>query len=382
MRTPPLWNCALGILIVGTVASWIPGARAAQAPIANAADLDAYLARTPPGASPLDKLSPPARQRVVASFRAGRYSMSDILAELTAAEAADVLALFGLESYVPKPLRPTHRSIGASETPAMTASFAKLTTVYEKHAAPDKVVAIYRHDFEPLQTETKLRALSDGDVALMFRAADTMAGSDESFGAHDLLLDLAELDRRGAAAPAWVVDVYDDLIAQRDFTGARAFRAEHADAALREIPPVRDEMSGLGPTVLTPTGDGGGLIRRSLALDPKAQVVVVAGCHFSKDAALGIESDPTLREAFSQHSVWITPAREDITDPDWAKWNRDHPIAAMNAVERESDWPGIDTWSMPTFYFFRDGHVVSKVIGWETNRDKIVEGFRKAGIQP
>jgi hypothetical protein len=76
------------------------------------------------------------------------------------------------------------------------------------------------------------------------------------------------------------------------------------------------------------------------------------------------------------------PASEDISDPAWAKWNREHPIAAMNAVERESDWPGIDTWAMPTFYFFRDGRVVSKVSGWETHRDKIVDGFRKLGLQP
>jgi len=128
--------------------------------------------------------------------------------------------------------------------------------------------------------------------------------------------------------------------------------------------------------------DDGTLVRRTVTLDPHAQVVVIAGCHFSKDAAEAIETDPVLRPLFSRNTAWITPAGENPADPDLARWNRDHPLAALRTAYRESEWPAIDTWNMPTFYFLRDGRVVAKVVGWQGRRDAVLAGYRALGLAP
>lgn len=36
----------------------------------------------------------------------------------------------------------------------------------------------------------------------------------------------------------------------------------------------------------------------------------------------------------------------------------------MDYIYRQSDWTAIDTWSTPTFYFFRNGRRVGKLSGW------------------
>lgn len=356
------------------------GARAAG-PIGTNADLDRYLAHVAPGESPLDAFSPAAKRRFLASFRQSRPSTADIAAELTAEEGRAVLALFGLEAFVPAEMRVKHLAIGASETPEASARFDALDRIADTPEARAAIVDEYHRAFAPLQTESTLRRASDGDVALAFRAAQLAAEADPDADLHDLTLDLAELERRGVAAPAWIAETYAMLLVRRDVAAARAFREQHPDAGLSPAPGIRDESNGKRPTVLA-LGHDGALIRRTVALDAHAQVVVVAGCHFSKDAAEAIETDAVLRPLFSRNTVWITPAGENPADPELARWNLEHPLAAMSTVYRASEWPVIDTWNMPTFYFLRDGRVAAKIVGWQGHRDAVLAGYREIGLAP
>jgi hypothetical protein len=350
-------------------------------PIKNSAELGDYLARVAPGESPLDHLSPPARHRFLTSFRESRPSTADIAAELTREEARAVLALFGYEAFVPRQLRMKRLAIGATETHEATARFDAIDRAASGPDARSAVAAEYRRAFAPLQTGSTLRRLSDGDVALSFRATQKLVEVDQGAPVDDLVLDLAELERRGVAAPAWITETYHAFVVRRDFERAHAFRARHESASLPALPEIRDESSGDGPTVLAQSGDGA-LVRRTITLDPHAQVVVVAGCHLSKDAAEAIESDAALRSLFSRNTIWITPASEDPADPDIARWNRAHPLAAMSTVYRESEWPAIDSWNMPTFYFLLDGRVAAKVVGWQGHRDAVLAGFHGIGLAP
>ena len=371
---------AIGILlgvIVGCAPASLPAAEKPSTPlIEDSYGLDNYLAKTAPGNSPIDALSSPAKRRFVASFRAGRPSTAELTAELTHDEAFALLALFGYEAATPSHLRPKRLSIGNSETSAASALFDAFDSLLYA-PKPYEAVAAYARDYAPQQSEAMLRKLSDGDLALLARAALLVVSIDAKASTDDVVRDIDELERRGVAAPGWSYDLYNTLLSRRDYTAARNFREHHATMRLPPAPDVRDETSGIGPTVLALHGDGT-LSRRTLLLDPHAQVIVVAGCHFSKDAALAIEKDAILRALFSRQVVWITPATQDPTDPELMRWNREHPLAAMTTVYRESEWPEIDTWNMPSFYFFRDGHLEAKVSGWQP--DKVLDGFRKIGL--
>ena len=359
------------------------GIVALQPRIQSNADLEKYLASVAPGVSPFDRLSAPARTRFLTSFREGRPSTSELVAELTRDEAVAVLELFGYESFVPDHLRSKHYAIGASETPSATRDFGELLQASEAGASEQRTSRVYARRFAPLQTESALKALSDGDLALYFRAAEAVTQDDPASTAkHDLLMDLGELERRGVAAPGWIDQAFKTLIAARDFEAALAFRARHRDAGLAPVPVVRDNVAGGGdPTVLALQPDGS-LIHQSAGIGRGSHIVVIAGCHFSKDAARDIESDPELKDAFANYSSWVAPAQEDLTDPDLIRWNRDHPDAAITTAYRQTEWRGFDVWAIPTFYFLKDGKIEAKVVGWQGHRGGVVEGMRKIGIEP
>jgi hypothetical protein len=77
----------------------------AAAPIRSPADLADYLAHGQVALDPLAALSAPGRARFLASLRFGAegvtaFQSQDVQAELTAAQACRLLALFGLQSTV------------------------------------------------------------------------------------------------------------------------------------------------------------------------------------------------------------------------------------------------------------------------------------------
>jgi hypothetical protein len=245
------------------------------------------------------------------------------------------------------------------------------------------VAQLYASDYAPKQSVPALRTMTDGDVALMFRAALVAVYFDPHVQRLDeARLDLAELERRRAAPPAWFARIYSALVERRDFAEAHRFAAAHPQAKLTTLPPLREAVEGDGPTVLAIESDGRALVHRALALNPSAQVIVVAGCHFAMDAAHDIDADADLKRAFSRNVAWITPSDWNPADADLVRWNRTHPSAPIGVVYRASEWPMIDSWAMPTFYFLREGRVAAKVVGWQGHREDLLAGFRAIGLAP
>jgi hypothetical protein len=100
LAMPPAWPADAGF---PCPLARPPGLDRAAAPIRSPADLADYLARDHGAHDPLAALSAPARARFVASLRFGphgatAFQSEDLQAELTAAQAWRLLALFGLQA--------------------------------------------------------------------------------------------------------------------------------------------------------------------------------------------------------------------------------------------------------------------------------------------
>ena len=113
--------------------------------------------------------------------------------------------------------------------------------------------------------------------------------------------------------------------------------------------------------------DGGKkLERKSIDLGKGGTIVVVASplCHFCQRAIRSIEGDAVLRPLFREHALWMVPPDESTSISTVATWNRLHPNEEMEFAYRRDEWPMVERWETPVFYFFKDGRVVSKVAGW------------------
>jgi hypothetical protein len=145
------------------------------------------------------------------------------------------------------------------------------------------------------------------------------------------------------------------------------------------LPQLVDQSQGQIPTELLV--DSASLIRRAIPMTG-AQIIVIAHskCHFSAAAMKAIESDELLAEVFTHHARWLVPqeaSAELESVPHGAK-----PGFQYTLAYNRSEFPMIDSWATPTFYFLDGPRVVEKVVGWprEGRKKELIDAARAIGL--
>ncbi|OOG60034.1 hypothetical protein [Rhodanobacter sp. C03] len=371
------------------------------APITSTEALARYLRDTPAGDSPLDKLPTGAKKRFLSSLEFGSkglggFDTSDLQAELDDAQIHQVLLLFGAESYASQ----LHGAPSAHRTCAIPSDcpesrierrFDRLNELehsLDRQRIPDqekgrKLASAYRKLFAAEQTPDELKIVSNSDLKLLYRAADTASlWSSEAVFLRDMASDHDELQRRGMTTAADVMRLHAKLVTKRQFAEADALASKYPAAELRPLPALQDRVkpNHQGPTLLTVNPLGTVMQRRPFDIDAPVQIVVVAGCHFAADAARDIHADPALDRIFKQHAIWLGSQNEKLGDV--SEWNREHPGQPMNIAWQDSEWSMLDSWAMPTFYIFQHGKLVNKFSGWshETEPRQLRAALHQVGL--
>lgn len=375
----------------------LPSASAAAPPLQSRAELDVWL-KNAEHPTPLDALPPLARQRFLDSLGFGSggvstFSLGELQLELTPSQASAVLSLFGLENYAavidtrlsegetwPVPARPSRieREYDALERESR-----------EKGLARDKLEARYVSQFHSLFTEPSLRALTLRDLTHVMLAAQLVGRTtlDPDYSS-DISAAVQELERRGKATKPDLRAAYDGLLIARRFDEASRVAAQHPDADLPTVPSVNDALppDTRSPTLWRFDSSGRSLVRTAADLAP-AQILVVAGCHFSQDAAEDIGKDPVLGPLFTKHARWLfpPPGSEDLDAA--REWNRKFAHAPVGMLHARDEWPLLpEPWVMPTFLFVGDGEVVEQLKGWPRNpasmRQPLIDAARRLGLLP
>lgn len=225
----------------------------------------------------------------------------------------------------------------------------------------------YDQLFSSIQNSPELRMQSSQDVDLLFRAAyDALFYTFDKKYIDYMLADLRLLDDRHHSIARYHIDLYRSFIRVREFGGARKFASEHQ--VTHDNLPIILHKDGRdhNPSELVLSSDERVLTRRNIELSPGPQIVVIGHplCHFSQNATKFIEESPELYNVFLKHSRWIMPQDGVLSTNVVARWNKHHPAFFMTYIYRQSDWPVIDAWGTPSFYFFADGRLVGKLTGW------------------
>ena len=355
-----------------------------------------------PAPSPLDALSPGARERLPASLSFSERGLSglnptDFRMDLEPAQCRAALAMF-LED--PDEYADAVCSAGPRERAAAAQRKAGISEV-ERHynrfylrsmeIKPSndidraRAIAAAHAEEMPALDAARLRAASDGDLHLLLRAAlEAASGSSDSTLGETAQYIFAEYERRGPVAPAEVAHVFNLLLAAHRFDDAARFATQHPDAGLPPLPEFDQDLRVDAPSVWEYDGDSK-LVRRAVGLDP-VQIIVTAGCHFSADAAEDISADPVLGPVFQHHARWLSdaPGREDMAA--LGEWNRKFPKAQMTPIYERSEWAMFPVWRMPVFHIVRNGKIIESVSGWPRNpaenREPLIAALKRAGLLP
>lgn len=362
--------------VQGGAATSSTDAGAVSAVIQTPSELASYLKTTPVNESPLSLLPAGARKRFLDTLVWGRkglggFDTADLEQYLTDTQIREVLTLFDAQGH-PSVLHGraqqlTEAQRNAPETP-LEVAFNEFYFAHAEAARGEDGVSgttAYDHLFAPWQHPRKLAKLDDSDVGLLFRAANTSASITHAVrDIDDMRTDLAEPHKRGISTSGQVIAVHAALVAARRFTDANALASAYPAAGVKPLPPLAQAPRAHdgSPTALVMAPDGKSMRREPIDMQVPLRIVVVAGCHFSEDAARAIHANPELDKLFHERAVWLAPENESL--PDVLQWNREFPDQPMQVAWHKNAWPMLDSWLIPTFYVFRHGKLVDQWSGW------------------
>jgi hypothetical protein len=265
-------------------------------------------------------------------------------------------------------------------------AFSRRTTAAAHLADDARATAVgSAYDEQFSASSNVLDQLHDSDLDLVFRAAQAAAFyTRDARHIRDMQSAIDELETRGLASRRHYMRAQETFIKARRIGEALELSRRHPDDV--EAVPVLREAAGIEPGqptewVVAPARPE--LLRRGVDLRA-TQVLVVSHprCHFSRAAMHDIEADPTLRQVFDAHARWLAPHDGSFSLDAIQRWNGEHPSQTIALAFRREEWPMIDSWETPTFYFLDDGVVVAKVQGWPRGgrRDELLTALRRVGL--
>lgn len=377
-----------------------------SAPIRTQAELQRYLRVTPMQSSPLGLLPPTSRKRFLAKLAFHPHGIAinygEPAAELTHPQIVQLYALFGQpppsDDMGLTPAQQQRRKLERIEdarrrgcVPAecpeseVEQRFDRLEAIAPHFSMPDaQRFAAEKHDYDHLfgdffRDPGMLRNLGDPDLRLLTRAlqAPLYAVPDAEHVAQ-LRQVLEEMQRRGVTDDTDFEDLYAAEIGTRQFAEAAILRKEHPGMRVAALPTfIPEAMPADGhPTALSMNPQSDTMRRQAFDLGAPLRIVIIAGCHFSQDAAQAIEGDAELHPLFAQHSIWLAMPSEPI--PDVLAWDRQFPDMPMHVAWSQDEWSMLPSWAMPTYYVYRHGQLVKQFSGW-FDTAKLKQSLREAG---
>lgn len=232
-----------------------------------------------------------------------------------------------------------------------------------------------------------LHTYSIASLTSLFDAANTAAFySFYPVAVRDMRSIADELRGRNELSDRQAKQVFEALFSARLVPEARRWRQKYAIFFPQPMPEFVDPPGRKKnlPTEWVVEEARNVVERRAVDISSGSSVIVAAHplCHFSQNAIAQIMADPILRKRLEGHVKWLVPQHRNYDLQLVRDWNRDHPAAPMSFAYKFSEWPQMDAWDTPTFYFFRDGHLVAKVAGWPDggNMEKLYKASARAGL--
>lgn len=181
-----------------------------------------------------------------------------------------------------------------------------------------------------------------------------------------LRLILSEKTSRGENVDGFLQNLFRRYVSSRQFKLAANLTQKYPKVKFPNLPHIGVDHSIKGRSLLHLNNSGTKLKHKPFVLQDGGHVVVVSSaiCNPSKRFFNWLDSKVKLKNIFSTHSTWITPAMSDFYLNQTIEHNAKNPSFEMKYSYSEVDWAEISYWGTPTLYFYKDGLLISQLVGW------------------
>ena len=258
----------------------------------------------------------------------------------------------------------------------------------------DKIAAIDRiYETELVRQLNDADKLSDQSLHSAYQAmrlAFFYSRLSEQSHASIIILNLHYLYnllvKRGIATADETKQMYESLITSRQFTEAEFLKESSNESSLPAIPSIQisNQFDKYHPAMYSLDTSKTGLVLHNATLRKKGpQIIIVAECHFARDAASAIANDPVLNQGFIEgNAIWIEGDQADFSTREIYRWNVMFPNHPLSIAYSNPMWTNIKFTASPAFFFFKDGQLISKQEGWssKTSPKLLIKSLASIGV--
>ena len=251
-----------------------------------------------------------------------------------------------------------------------------------------RLEAAYRTSLKPEIAPARLKRLNDKDLGALFDITDKVAFYSESGDvAKDMEGPFLEISNRRLAMKQRVTDFHYVCLLTRRFDAASTLVKKYPEAHLLHPPLIRKSVHFAKTERVFSIADG----VRSVSIEklswkkgPRIIMLSSPTCNPSNQAISDIESDPSLKLLFEAHALLIHSSHDIAELPEIVAWKQKHPSLRNYIAYSSADWPQFKKWGTPTFYFIKDGKILSSFGGWKDpvseSKAALVRGMELIGL--
>lgn len=191
----------------------------------------------------------------------------------------------------------------------------------------------------------------------------------------DISLVVSEMLRRENNDKRPIKWTFKAYLSIRDFENAKKLKSKYNYLPLPLVPKIMsieklkedDNSRILYKLVKTKNV----LLRESFKFQKEGQIIVIGSpyCNPSRKFVSWLKKKPEIESIFSENAVWLMPQDGHLKLESIRKVNENNKNIAYHYVHNESHWPEIDYWGTPSFYFYKNGNLIDKIIGYSDNGD-------------
>lgn len=238
--------------------------------------------------------------------------------------------------------------------------------------------------YQPFQSILEFRPIhefSDKDLEALFEATNLTNFYAMNQGLEKNMFSLVvELQKRSIVAQRHIAATYDALVGARDWKTAAQWSSRFSGVDLATAPPnLSNIIEDNGQRLVLAFPKNGAAIEVEKIAIPKGVAIIAVtnpNCHFSANAVAALIADPLIFSEIKNITLWLAPQDRGLDFARIVAWNKVNPDIQYKAAYRSSHFPEVDSWDTPTFYFFKSGKEVAKVVGWP--RGASLVDFKKA----
>lgn len=229
-------------------------------------------------------------------------------------------------------------------------------------------------------SEGDLSKLTDEELDLLQRAAHIVVGNtlDPKYARY-MRASYDELAKRSALTDPQKQAMVEVLAMVRQMDAARRLSEKSPELGIELPKTIEVVPEPHDPTIWVASASDKSLVRKPVKL-VGTRIIVASHplCSFSESALKQLEADPQLSRVFSEKSLWVLPQTATLNVDQLLGWEKKHPAFNMAYMYDQHEWPMLDEWGTPIFYFLKDDKVVSKVVGWppEGRKAQILESLK------